>query len=211
MIDMKNSTTNNSFKLIILILTLLVNTNHLCSQIDKIKLNCKELCFDIPIKAKKYDVRTKFNSDNNFFKITDKARYDNIYIIGARFYENYKLSYVQYSKNNYIFYYFKPNTEICYMTKIVFDFNNDGLKFCLQQLDELNEIFNKISFYTSISTIKIDNEKVGEGKVHYASKTSLNTPKSTENEFRTAFLDYSYTPRSYGYELSVYIYHNNIY
>lgn len=197
----------------VLFFIIVFNINNLFGQINLIKSNCEELSFNIPIKAKKFDIRTKFHSDNNFSNISEKINFDNEYIIGAYFIQNFKLSYIKYSENRYIYYYFKPNTETCYLTKIGIDFKVEDLKYCLEQYKELNSIFKNKSYESSLRVITRDDEKTGEGIYLYSSLKAKNTKSNKINEFHTNYMDYSYRFLSVesGYTLEIYIRHNNFY
>jgi hypothetical protein len=200
-------------KNLIFLFIIIFNISSLHAQINVIKSNCQELCFNIPIKAKKFDVRTKFHSDNNFSNISEKKNYDDDYILGAYFIQNFKLSYIKYSRSSYIYYYFKPNTETCYLTKIGLYFEVENFKYCLEQYNELNNIFKKISYSSFSSDITREGEKTGEGIYLYSSINATNTKPTEANEFSTNYMDYSYRFLSVqsGYTLEIYIRHNNFF
>lgn len=183
------------------------------AQLPLIKKNVSELFFDFVLNPSKFDVRKKFQSDKNFYGFDDGLNYGEYETITAKFYSNYKTSYLA-SKEMRIIFWFDTGNEVSHSRKITTDFTIDEYEKCLKQVQEIYSIFSKCSYKTQKVIVDgFENQKVGEGWCFYSSdKTFKKVKPYLKVSYRYFIINKSeYMSEYKGYVFEIILDDNNVY
>ena len=146
-------------------------------QISSIKKQLKELYFEIGFPSSKYDIRKMLNSSNNFSFVSENSIEDSD-VISAWFEKNYKLSYVNKSKERVFDYWFNKGTDKNYCVGIALRYYPEDISSCTKQFNEAIGFFKGISYKSYQRPIIKDGIKIGEFYSFSSSKKSDENMKS---------------------------------
>lgn len=172
------------------------------SQTSNLLTKLKELFFDLPLKVSKYEVRKKFNSDNNFYEFSD----DNIYTcISAKYLKNYMHSSSKILIQE-IHIWFK--NDMSDSRRIGIKYSKENEMSGKYQYDELCQIFAKVSYKNkTFDTYNGKNVYCGVTTNYYSSENKYKTKKEFLSiTYRTMY----YPAEDYYYWLTIELFDNNV-
>lgn len=159
------------FKILLLALSLF-STAQIFAQFAEIKTQLRQLFFDIPIPATKYDVR-KVAHSNDYFEDIDESTFDKHDILLCHFTKNDKLSYINNAyQKSFDVWYFK-GTDRTYAIGLSLQYRPDFVEDANKQMQEISSFFKSKSFkYKKLPNI-VDSIKIGEMIYIFSSAKSL--------------------------------------